>query len=89
MSLSIEEKAKIVSEFGSNPSDTGNSEVQIALLTHDITKLTQHFKTHKKDNHSRRGLMRKVNLRRSLLKYLKQKDKNRYNAIVAKLGLRG
>lgn len=89
MSLSIEEKVKIVSEFGSNANDTGTTEVQIALLTHDILKLTQHFKTHKKDNHSRRGLMRKVNLRRSLLKYLKQKDKNRYSAIIAKLGLRG
>lgn len=89
MSLSIEEKLQLIKEFGQTENDTGSSEVQIALLTADIAKLTEHFKTHKQDNHSRRGLMHKVNLRRKLLDYLKRKDQDRYNNIVSKLNLRG
>jgi len=89
MSLSNVEKVKIISDFGSNEGDTGSTEVQIALLTNDINKLTGHFKTHKKDLHSRRGLIRKVNLRRTLLQYLKRKSMSRYTDIIAKLNLRG
>ena len=89
MSLSFEEKANIVAEYGLSAADTGCAEVQIALLTTDINQLTEHFKIHKKDNHSRMGLIRKVNLRRKLLKYLKNKDITRYRNIVARLGLRG
>lgn len=89
MSLSFEEKAKIVTEYGFSEADTGSAEVQVALLTTDINQLTEHFKIHKKDNHSRRGLIRKVNLRRKLLKYLKAKDITRYRSIVARLSLRG
>lgn len=89
MSLSAAEKAKIVTDFGSSANDTGSVEVQIALLTNDINKLTEHFKAHAKDVHSRRGLIRKVNLRRKLLSYIKNKDLTRYKSIVAKLDLRG
>ncbi|MBN2689419.1 MAG: 30S ribosomal protein S15 [Gammaproteobacteria bacterium] len=89
MSLTQNEKLALIKEHGKTDSDSGSPEVQIALLSADIKKLTEHFKTHKKDNHSRRGLIRKVNLRRSLLKYLKNKDIERYRNIVAKLGLRG
>jgi small subunit ribosomal protein S15 len=89
MSLLFEEKAQIVTEYGLSAADTGSVEVQVALLTTDILQLTEHFKIHKKDNHSRRGLIRKVNLRRSLLKYLKAKDITRYRNIVARLSLRG
>ena len=89
MSLSFAEKAKIVKDYGFSEGDTGTSEVQIALLTADINQLTEHFKTHKKDHHSRRGLIRKVNLRRSLLSYLKEKDIERYRTIVSRLNLRG
>ena len=89
MSLSIVEKTEIVKQYGLSDKDTGSAEVQVALLTADIAKLTQHFKTHKKDHHSRRGLIRKVNLRRKLLSYLKNKDIERYRNIVAALKLRG
>lgn len=89
MSLSATEKLKIVSEFGLKEGDTGSSEVQIALLTADINKLTEHFKSHQKDHHSRRGLIRKVNLRRKLLSYLKSVDVTRYRNIVSRLALRG
>lgn len=89
MSLSNVEKEKIISDFGQKEGDTGSVEVQVALLTNDINKLTEHFKTHAKDLHSRRGLIRKVNLRRTLLQYLKRKDINRYTDIIAKLSLRG
>lgn len=89
MSLSFEEKVQIVKEHGSSEADTGCVEVQVALLTKDILQLTEHFKIHKKDNHSRRGLIRKVNLRRKLLKYLKAKDITRYRNIVSRLSLRG
>jgi len=89
MSLSASEKLKIVSEFGLKEGDTGSSEVQIALLTADINKLTDHFKSHQKDHHSRRGLIRKVNLRRKLLSYLKSVDVSRYRSVVSRLALRG
>ncbi|MBQ9274615.1 MAG: 30S ribosomal protein S15 [Succinivibrio sp.] len=88
MSLSTEQKAKIVAEFGRNPQDTGYTEVQIALLTARITDLQPHFETHKKDHHSRRGLLRLVAQRRKLLDYLKANDQARYQAIVEKLKLR-
>lgn len=88
MALSVEEKAKIVAQFGRSKGDTGSPEVQVALLTADIEKLTGHFKGHKKDNHSLRGLIRKVNQRRKLLDYLKRKDATNYAKIVETLGIR-
>jgi small subunit ribosomal protein S15 len=89
MSLSASEKMKVIKEFGQNEQDTGSPEVQVALLTIDINKLTEHFKSHGKDHHSRRGLIRKVNLRRKLLSYLKSVDLERYRKIVERLELRG
>jgi small subunit ribosomal protein S15 len=88
MALSAQEKAKIVAEHGQVENDTGSPEVQIALLSANINKLQQHFGDHKKDNHSRRGLIRMVNQRRKLLDYLKSKDTERYSAVIKKLGLR-
>ena len=89
MSLSPALKAQIIQEYGVTDGDTGSPEVQIALLTNDINHLTEHFKSHVKDHHSRRGLIRKVNLRRRLLDYLKGKDAERYRSIVTRLNLRG
>jgi len=89
MSFSEQDKSKIIKEFGYSETDTGSPEVQIALLTSDIQRLTEHFKTHKQDNHSRRGLIRKVNLRRSLLSYLNKKDHKRYAKVISVLNLRG
>ncbi|MGN1281929.1 MAG: 30S ribosomal protein S15 [Succinivibrio sp.] len=86
--LTVADKAKIVAEFGRNPQDTGYPEVQIALLTARITDLQPHFEAHKKDHHSRRGLLRLVAQRRKLLDYLKSSDVSRYSAIVEKLKLR-
>ena len=88
MTLKAEEKAKIISEFGSSTTDTGSSEVQIALLTSNINKLQSHFGEHKKDHHSRRGLIRMVNQRRKLLDYLKGNDADRYADLIKRLGLR-
>ena len=88
MALSAEEKAKIVAEYGQGENDTGSPEVQIALLTENINKLQNHFGNHKKDNHSRRGLIRMVNQRRKLLDYLKSNKSERYSAVIKKLGLR-
>lgn len=88
MALSVEEKAQIVSEYQQAAGDTGSPEVQVALLTANINKLQDHFKTNKKDHHSRRGLIRMVNQRRKLLDYLKKKDLGRYAALIARLGLR-
>lgn len=88
MSLSSAEKAKIIEEYGLAEGDTGSPEVQIALLTTDINQLTEHFKSHAKDHHSRRGLIRKVNLRRKLLDYLKEEDAERYRSVVDRLNLR-
>ena len=79
---------KIISEFGRVPNDTGSPEVQVALLSARIDHLSEHFKTHKQDHHSRRGLLMMVNQRRSLLGYLKKKDATRYQTLIEKLGLR-
>ena len=89
MALLSEEKASIVKEYKRNEGDTGSPEVQIALLTENINKLQNHFKSHKKDHHSRTGLIRMVNLRRTLLAYLKRKDAETYSELVKKLNLRG
>lgn len=86
--LTVADKAKIVTEFGRNPQDTGYPEVQIALLSARIADLQPHFEAHKKDHHSRRGLLRLVAQRRKLLDYLKASDLARYSAIVEKLKLR-
>ncbi len=88
MSITTERKAALVKEHGRGSDDTGSPEVQVAIITSRINTLTEHFKTHAKDNHSRRGLLMMVNKRRSLLAYLKKKDVERYNALIAKLGLR-
>ena len=88
MSVTAEKKAEIISDNARAANDTGSPEVQVAILTERITNLTEHFKTHAKDNHSRRGLLVLVNTRRSLLDYLKKKDAARYTALIAKLGLR-
>ncbi len=88
MTMTVEDKAKIVAEFGRDANDTGSTEVQVALVTARIQYLSEHFATHKKDNHSRRGLIHLVNQRRKLLDYLKRKDDARYRALIAKLGLR-
>ena len=88
MSLAKEVKETIVGQFKQHEGDTGSPEVQVALLTKRIVELTEHFKTHKKDHHSRRGLLVMVGRRRRLLDYLKAKDEGRYNEIIKKLGLR-
>ncbi|MBA4500778.1 30S ribosomal protein S15 [Marinobacterium marinum] len=88
MALSNEQKAAIVAEFGRGTGDTGSTEVQVALLTANIEGLQGHFKSHKHDHHSRRGLIRMVNQRRKLLDYLKGKDADRYLALIGRLGLR-
>ena len=89
MAITTATKAKLVKEYQRSEKDTGAPEVQVALLTADITYLTEHFKIHKKDNHSRQGLLRKVNERRSLLKYLKRIDLSRYQDLISRLGIRG
>ncbi len=89
MSLTVEQKRTIITQFGHSEQDTGSAEVQIALLSEEIKQLTEHFKIHHKDHASRRGLMRKVSLRRKLLAYLKAKDLARYSNVIAALGLRG
>ena len=86
--MTKERKAQIIEEFKRGTADTGSAEVQIALLTERINELTEHLKVHKKDNHSRRGLLKMVGKRRNLLNYLAKKDINRYREIVAQLGLR-
>ena len=86
--LTPEKKKEIVDSFKLHPSDTGSPEVQIALLSERINYLTEHFKVHKKDHHSRRGLLKLVGQRRQLLNYLKKKNVDRYNVIIEKLGLR-
>jgi small subunit ribosomal protein S15 len=88
MTITAERKAEVIKEHARSEGDSGSPEVQIAILTERITNLTEHFKTHAKDNHSRRGLLMMVNNRRSLLDYLKKKDASRYSALIAKLGLR-
>ena len=86
--ITKDQKAAIISEYATKEGDTGSPEVQIAVLTADINKLNEHFKVHKKDYHSNRGLLKKIGRRRDLLKYLKNKDLDRYTALVDKLGLR-
>ena len=88
MSITVEEKARVIKEFGTAAGDTGSPEVQVAILSSRIATLTEHFKTHKKDNHSRRGLLKMVSQRRRLLDHLNKVDSDRYQAIIAKLGLR-
>lgn len=88
MSITPERKTALIKEFETKPGDTGSPEVQVAILTERIKNLTEHFKTNKKDNHSRRGLLSMVTLRRRLLDYLKKKDETRYQDLIKKLGLR-
>ena len=86
--MTTERKQEIINAYRRDEKDTGSSEVQIALLTERINELTEHLKVHKKDNHSRRGLLKMVGKRRNLLNYLAKKDENAYKEIVSKLGLR-
>ena len=88
MSITTERKAELIKEHGRGSDDTGSPEVQVAIITSRINTLTEHFKTHAKDNHSRRGLLMMVNKRRSLLDYLRREDEKRYTDLIAKLGLR-
>ncbi len=88
MSLNVEQTSKIISEYGRVPNDTGSPEVQVALLTARIEMLAEHFKIHKQDRHSRRGLLKLVNQRRRLLGYLKKRDQQRYQELIKRLGLR-
>ena len=88
LSISKERTAELIKEFGKNDQDSGSAEVQVAILSERIRNLTEHLKTHKKDNHTRRGLMQLIGKRRRLLKYIKERDIERYRAIVEKLGLR-
>ncbi len=88
MALNTQHKADIVKEHQRSGNDTGSPEVQVALLTANISELSDHFNTHKKDHHSRQGLLRMVNQRRKLLDYLKGKDVNRYRDLITNLGLR-
>ncbi len=86
--FTVEQKAQIVKTYARGTGDTGSSEVQVALLTARINELTPHFKTHLKDHHGRRGLLKMVNTRKSLLRYLKGRDADRYTALIQSLGLR-
>jgi small subunit ribosomal protein S15 len=88
MSISAERKTALVSQYATTPGDTGSPEVQVAILTERINNLTGHFKSHVKDNHSRRGLLKMVSQRRSLLDYVKGKDEARYRSLIEKLGIR-
>ena len=88
MSITVEEKNRLIKEFATKEGDTGSPEVQIEIMTSRITTLTEHFKTHKKDNHGRRGLLKMVALRRKLLDYTRGKDEARYQDIIKRLGIR-
>ena len=88
MSITAERKQALIAEYATKAGDTGSPEVQVAVLSERISNLTEHFKTHKKDNHSRRGLLKLVSQRRSLLDYLKKIDLARYQTLISKLGLR-
>ncbi len=88
MSITAERKSALIKEYATKEGDTGSPEVQVAVLTEQITNLTEHFKTHKKDNHSRRGLLKLVSSRRSLLDYVKSKDQGRYRDLIGRLGIR-
>lgn len=88
MSITVEEKAKLIKDYATKEGDTGSPEVQVALLTERITQLTKHFEIHKKDHHSRRGLLKLVGQRRRLLNYLKNRDIERYRSLIGSLNLR-
>jgi small subunit ribosomal protein S15 len=88
MSITAERKAALIGEYATKKDDTGSPEVQVAILSERIANLTEHFKSHVKDNHSRRGLLKMVSTRRSLLDYLKKIDESRYKALIERLGLR-
>lgn len=88
MSITAERKAELIEEYAATPGDTGSPEIQVAVLTERILNLTEHFKEHKKDLHSRRGLLMLVSRRRRLLDYVQNKDKARYEALIKRLGLR-
>jgi small subunit ribosomal protein S15 len=88
MSITPELKAQLIKDYATKEGDTGSPNVQIAILTSRITTLTEHFKTHKKDNHSRRGLLKMVSQRRKLLDYVKAKDEERYKSLIKRLGIR-
>jgi small subunit ribosomal protein S15 len=88
MSITVEEKARLIKEYATKENDTGSPEVQVAILSSRIATLTEHFKGHKKDNHSRRGLLMMVAQRRKLLDYLKKNDEGRYTTLITRLGLR-
>lgn len=88
MSITEERKAELIKEYATNDGDTGSPEVQVAVLTERIKNLTDHFKDHKKDNHSRRGLLKMVSQRRRLLDYVKGKNEERYKTLISRLGIR-
>jgi small subunit ribosomal protein S15 len=88
MTITPERKTEVIKEYSTGANDTGSPEVQVAVLSERISNLTEHFKTHKKDNHSRRGLIKMVSLRRRLLDYVKKTDSKRYEALISRLGLR-
>ena len=88
MPLNADDKSQIIAEYRQNSTDTGSPEIQVALLSAKINQLTEHFAGHKKDHHSRRGLLRMVNKRRKLLDYLKENDQGRYKELISRLGLR-
>ena len=88
MSVSVQRKEELVEQFRAHPKDTGSPEVQVALLSERISYLTEHFKVHAKDHHSRRGLLKLVGQRRRLLDYLKREDPHRYKSLIGRLGLR-
>ena len=88
MSITQERKQALITEYGTGPGDTGSAEVQVAILSERIANLTEHFKTHAKDNHSRRGLLKLVSQRRRLLDYLNNVDHDRYRTLIERLGLR-
>ena len=88
MSITAERKTELIGQFATKPNDTGSPEVQVAILSERIANLTEHFKGHGKDNHSRRGLLKLVSTRRSLLDYLKKVDADRYQTLIERLGLR-
>ncbi len=88
MSIAPEAKESLIKEYATKPGDTGSPEVQVAILTSRINTLTEHFKIHKKDNHSRRGLLKLVSQRRKLLDYVRDKDEGRYKSLIGRLGIR-
>jgi len=88
MSITTERKQSLIKEYGLKGDDTGSPEVQVAILTERIANLTEHFKSHKKDNHSRRGLLKMVSQRRRLLDYVKSRNEERYRTLIARLGIR-